>query len=278
MIELIQFPWSPFCIVQRRILEFAGARFKLVNIPNTDRSLVWKVTRGRYYQVPVLKDGRTVVGLDPVIEMLALSPVRDRVVAVGESLPFRDGSFDGVFSAYVFRNLSSVDETMSEMARVLKPGSSAVVADLSRPRNRLLRLAHRVGTGLLLPVVGLVFAGAPREYWYLHRSLDLLPPPERLFAAGPLELERTWRMGLFGSIQMGGGTLRAMQIGLHVVGNNIANANTPGYIRQEAIFVPGPVQKHGHLILGTGVLVDSIVQKLDRFVLDRLIGARGVRP
>jgi glutathione S-transferase len=61
MIELIQFPWSPFCIVQRRILEFAGARFKLVNIPNTDRSLVWKVTRGRYYQVPVLKDGRTVV-------------------------------------------------------------------------------------------------------------------------------------------------------------------------------------------------------------------------
>ena len=24
MIELIQIPWSPFCIVQRRILEFAG--------------------------------------------------------------------------------------------------------------------------------------------------------------------------------------------------------------------------------------------------------------
>lgn len=61
MIELVQFPWSPFCIAQRRILEFAGARFKVVNIPNGDRSLVWRWTRQRYYQVPILKEGRTVV-------------------------------------------------------------------------------------------------------------------------------------------------------------------------------------------------------------------------
>jgi flagellar hook-associated protein 1 FlgK len=84
-------------------------------------------------------------------------------------------------------------------------------------------------------------------------------------------------MSLFGSIQMGGNTLQAMQIGLQVVGNNIANANTPGYVRQEAVFVPAPVQKIGKLILGTGVLVDSIVQKLDNFVLERLVGARGDR-
>lgn len=61
MIELIQFPWSPFCIVQRRILEFARASFKTINIPNSDRSLVWKLTRQRYYGVPVIKDGRNVL-------------------------------------------------------------------------------------------------------------------------------------------------------------------------------------------------------------------------
>src|SRR6185436_12999196 len=81
-------------------------------------------------------------------------------------------------------------------------------------------------------------------------------------------------MSLFGAIQMGGNTLRAMQIGLQVVGNNIANANTPGYVRQEAIFTPAPVQRQGKLILGLGVEVDSIVQKLDRFVQERLVGAR----
>lgn len=61
MIELIQCPWSPFCIVQRRILEYSGARFKIVDIPNGDRSLVWKLTRQRYYAVPVIRDARSVV-------------------------------------------------------------------------------------------------------------------------------------------------------------------------------------------------------------------------
>jgi demethylmenaquinone methyltransferase / 2-methoxy-6-polyprenyl-1,4-benzoquinol methylase len=144
--------------------------------------------------------GRVVIGLDPVIEMLALSPVRDRVVGVGETLPFRDESLDGVFSGFVFRNLSSVDATLAELHRVLRPGSAVVVVDLTRPRNGALRLLHRVGTAIVLPLVGLVFAGAPREYWYLHRSLDSLPPPEPLFQGHGLELEQVWRMGLFGFV------------------------------------------------------------------------------
>ena len=62
MIELIQFPWSPFCIVQRRILEFAGAKFKITNLPQTgDRSLIWKLTGEKYYAVPILRDGRKVI-------------------------------------------------------------------------------------------------------------------------------------------------------------------------------------------------------------------------
>jgi glutathione S-transferase len=61
MIELIQFSWSPFCIVQRRILEFSGSKFKITNIPNGDRSLVWRLTRQRYYGVPIIRDGKSVI-------------------------------------------------------------------------------------------------------------------------------------------------------------------------------------------------------------------------
>ncbi len=61
MIELIQFPWSPFCLVQRRILEYSGVPFKITNVPNADRSLVWRLTRQRYYGVPIIKDGRNVI-------------------------------------------------------------------------------------------------------------------------------------------------------------------------------------------------------------------------
>jgi flagellar hook-associated protein 1 len=84
-------------------------------------------------------------------------------------------------------------------------------------------------------------------------------------------------MSLFGSIQLGANTLRAMQIGLQVTGNNIANANTPGYVRQEVIYSPAPVQKIGNLTLGLGVQVDAIVDKIDKFVINRLVGARGDR-
>ena len=61
MIHLIQFPWSPFCILQRRILEFSGTKFKITNIPNGDRSLVWRLTRERYYAVPIICDGKSIV-------------------------------------------------------------------------------------------------------------------------------------------------------------------------------------------------------------------------
>jgi glutathione S-transferase len=61
MIELIQFPWSPFCIPQRRILEFSGVKFKVTNISSTDRSLIWKLTDEKYYGVPVIRDGRNVI-------------------------------------------------------------------------------------------------------------------------------------------------------------------------------------------------------------------------
>ena len=61
MIELIQFRHSPFCIIIRRILEFSQQPFKIINIPLNDRSLIWRITKQRYYQVPVIKDGKNIL-------------------------------------------------------------------------------------------------------------------------------------------------------------------------------------------------------------------------
>lgn len=147
-----------------------------------------------------LFEERGVVALDPVVEMLRLSPIGHRVAGVGENLPFSDGSFDGVFSAFVFRNLTSVPDTLAEIHRVLRPGGSAVILDLGRPRSALARSIHRVGTAVVLPLVGAVFAGAPGEYRYLHRTLDSLPAAEDLYRPGPLRVERIDRMGVNGFV------------------------------------------------------------------------------
>lgn len=143
--------------------------------------------------------GWEVVALDPQPTMLGLNPASRRVVGAGEHLPFADGSFDGVFSAFVFRNLASVSGTLVEIHRVLRPGGAAAIVDLGRPESPWKRRLHRMGTAAVLPVAGLT-VGAPREYWYLHRSLDALPPPQELYAGSPLQVERVWRMGPLGFV------------------------------------------------------------------------------
>ena len=80
-------------------------------------------------------------------------------------------------------------------------------------------------------------------------------------------------MSLFGTIQNAGNTLIAMQLGLQVTGNNIANANTPGYIRERLNLVPGPLQHYGGLLLGTGVRVQAVTQQIDKFLEERLRAA-----
>lgn len=73
-------------------------------------------------------------------------------------------------------------------------------------------------------------------------------------------------MSLFGTIQNAGNALNAASIGLQVTGNNIANANTPGYIREKVVYTPAPTQQYGGLLLGTGVKVQSIVQQVNQFL------------
>jgi demethylmenaquinone methyltransferase/2-methoxy-6-polyprenyl-1,4-benzoquinol methylase len=142
---------------------------------------------------------REVVALDPSPAMLSLNDARSRTVGIGEELPFGDGSFDAVFSAYVFRNLDSVAHTIDESARVLRPGGRLGVVGLGRPRSKRAAALHRAGSSVLLPLVGKL-AKAPDEYIYLNESLDKLPPPEEMFADTPLRLVVLWRMGPLGFV------------------------------------------------------------------------------
>ena len=144
-------------------------------------------------------DPREIIALDPAPEMLAFNDAPSRVVSVGEHLPFEDESFDAVFSAYVFRNLDSVDQTMEEVARVLKLGGMAGIVDLGRPTGDVASKVHRAGTSVVLPLAGMTI-GAREEYVYLHHTLDKHPPPEELLANTPLVLEDTWRLGPMGFV------------------------------------------------------------------------------
>lgn len=58
MLTLIQFPWSPFAITVRHMLERNGIPFRLRNIPFHDRASIITATKGRGHNVPCIVDGK----------------------------------------------------------------------------------------------------------------------------------------------------------------------------------------------------------------------------
>lgn len=173
---------------------------------NWRRRIIDRLPQGRILDIGAgtgaanaLFGDRDVVALDPSEPMLERNDAPEKHVGVGESLPFEDGSFDAVFSAFVVRNLDSLDATLVEIDRVLRSGGRAGIVDLGRPRSRIARSIHRMGSSVALTAIGVAYR-ALGEYRYLHNSLDKLPPPEEMYAATPLRLEHLERMGPLGFV------------------------------------------------------------------------------
>jgi flagellar hook-associated protein 1 len=81
-------------------------------------------------------------------------------------------------------------------------------------------------------------------------------------------------MGTFGSIlSTGQQALLAHQTALQVTGQNIANANTPGYSRERAELVSAP-SAHANF-LRSGVNVEEITRAYDRFITTQVTVASG---
>ena len=64
--------------------------------------------------------------------------------------------------------------------------------------------------------------------------------------------------------------LRAHQTALSVTGNNVSNTNTPGYSRQEAVFVDNPSLLTGAGYIGQGVNLSTIRRNAEDFINSQL--------
>lgn len=72
--------------------------------------------------------------------------------------------------------------------------------------------------------------------------------------------------GLNASLFLGLSGLQAQQSALNVVGNNIANVNTPGYSRQRADLTANQSLVEGQVFFGTGVTLNAVQGLRDRFL------------
>ena len=79
-------------------------------------------------------------------------------------------------------------------------------------------------------------------------------------------------MSLFSLFDIAKSTIFASQAALSVTSQNIANVNTPGFSRKEALFaVSSPVVIGGNL-LGNGVTIAGIKRYYDKFIQTQLLG------
>lgn len=75
---------------------------------------------------------------------------------------------------------------------------------------------------------------------------------------------------IFGIFNIGRVALFANQRALSVTSQNIANVNTPGYTRQQAILLPTQPMNSAPGQLGTGVQVTEVRRVFDQFIQDQL--------
>lgn len=77
-------------------------------------------------------------------------------------------------------------------------------------------------------------------------------------------------MALNAAMSVAARSLEVFQTGIEVAGHNIANANTPGYVREELNITTGPTYEQGRLLKGTGADLRGIQLAIDHHLETRI--------
>ena len=114
-------------------------------------------------------------------------------------LPFTNGQFDLVTTAFGFRNLADYNAGLREIARILRTGGECGILDFAEPRGMVGKL-YRIYFKQVLPVIGTMISGVRGPYAYLPSSVERFPEPaemlERMRSAGFREV--SWTPYTFG--------------------------------------------------------------------------------
>jgi demethylmenaquinone methyltransferase / 2-methoxy-6-polyprenyl-1,4-benzoquinol methylase len=96
-----------------------------------------------------------------------------------EKLPFPDGEFDGYTIAFGIRNVTHIENALTEARRVLRPGGRFLCLEFSRPMLPLLGPLYDRYSFSVIPWIGQRVAGDRAAYQYLVESIRKFPDQRR---------------------------------------------------------------------------------------------------
>jgi demethylmenaquinone methyltransferase/2-methoxy-6-polyprenyl-1,4-benzoquinol methylase len=127
-----------------------------------------------------------VVGVDFCREMLDVAEEKCEGLCIelkegnAQELPYPDGAFDLATIGFALRNVESVEKTLKELARVVKPGGKVISLEFSQPDNRLFRRIYYIYFFKILPVAGGLISRNKGAYSYLPSSVARFPGKREL--------------------------------------------------------------------------------------------------
>jgi demethylmenaquinone methyltransferase/2-methoxy-6-polyprenyl-1,4-benzoquinol methylase len=95
-------------------------------------------------------------------------------------LSYPDGTFDAVTAAFGIRNFADLDQGLSEMYRVLKPGGHLSIVELTTPVTFPMKQLFHIYSHTVLPVYGRVISKDASAYSYLTKTIEAFPQGERM--------------------------------------------------------------------------------------------------
>src|SRR5258708_29839242 len=130
----------------------------------------------------------SVVGLDPSSGMLeeARRLGIPLVRGLGERLPYAGASFDFVSMGFALRHVKDLEALFTEIRRVLKPGGSACILEITRPRRAFASAALRIFMTRVVPALAPLARRGPAArrlmpfYW---DTIDACVRPETVLVA-----------------------------------------------------------------------------------------------
>ena len=99
-----------------------------------------------------------------------------------ESLPLPSMNFDAYTIAFGLRNVTHIDQALSEARRVLKPGGRFLCLEFSKVLVPVLDKLYDAYSFSVLPWLGGLIAGDREAYRYLAESIRRFPAQEELAA------------------------------------------------------------------------------------------------
>ena len=99
-----------------------------------------------------------------------------------ERLPFPDNYFDAFTIAFGLRNVTAIDDALSEARRVLVPGGRFLCLEFSHVTEPMLAALYDRYSFSILPRLGQMVAGNDDAYRYLAESIRRFPDQDELAA------------------------------------------------------------------------------------------------